>query len=554
LRAIDLYSGVGGWGLGLTLAGIEIVESYERWEPAIITHSVNLGSAPRAVDIRTLKLTELPKDIDCVVGSPPCTQFSYANRGGNGDIDDGLKDIAKFLEVVEFLKPKFWAMENVPRVAGILSDQIFERKGKLKKFAHLFSDCSAEIRMFDMSHYGIPQRRNRCIVGNLPFHLLEAYANACPPLTVNDVLTDLHSLNPTDRLYGLTISPNELFDNEFEAPLNDEEIRMNRDAKQFHPIYNLMSFPDKLDQPSRTIAATCTRVSRESIVIDDRQYSRSIRRLTIRERALLQGFPINFQFLGRSNSEKAKLVGNAVPPPFAYLVGSAMQGIPADQLPSLKLKSTTLLSTSACPIPTETDRPGGSYIETRRFRATIPNLRFKSGVRFELANAPCAANNTSWSVKFYYGTSKDIRTFDMNRDFQIRLEKFKFCRGIAKDTDSEWEVFSSRHLDISSSHLQKVWSRRSNGTGPYEIVDDLGKIAANLFENIKSTDRDAAYSIIERLVQRELDDVESPNSEPIGMMKLQTYATEIIVGLLIGCRFNSMMTNEEWTPQLSDTA
>ena len=43
MRAIDLYSGIGGWSLGLTLSGIDVVESYEWWKPAAETHERNLG-------------------------------------------------------------------------------------------------------------------------------------------------------------------------------------------------------------------------------------------------------------------------------------------------------------------------------------------------------------------------------------------------------------------------------------------------------------------------------------------------------------------------------
>ena len=41
MRAIDLYAGIGGWSLGLKLAGIEVVKSYEWWQPAIDTHNGN---------------------------------------------------------------------------------------------------------------------------------------------------------------------------------------------------------------------------------------------------------------------------------------------------------------------------------------------------------------------------------------------------------------------------------------------------------------------------------------------------------------------------------
>lgn len=92
LRAIDLYSGVGGWSLGLRLAGIDIVASYERWGPANETNFKNNAHQAQTVDIRRLSFDDLPDDIDIVVGSPPCTQFSFSNRGGSGNLDDGLED------------------------------------------------------------------------------------------------------------------------------------------------------------------------------------------------------------------------------------------------------------------------------------------------------------------------------------------------------------------------------------------------------------------------------------------------------------------------------
>ena len=76
LRAIDLYSGIGGWTLGFKLAGVEMAGSFEYWPPAIRTHEANFDSPVIEQDIRNLKLTTLPKKIDFVVGSPPCTQFS----------------------------------------------------------------------------------------------------------------------------------------------------------------------------------------------------------------------------------------------------------------------------------------------------------------------------------------------------------------------------------------------------------------------------------------------------------------------------------------------
>ena len=55
LRAIDLYSGIGGWALGLRMAETEVVGSYEWWGPANATHVLNFPEAPvHEVDIRAL--------------------------------------------------------------------------------------------------------------------------------------------------------------------------------------------------------------------------------------------------------------------------------------------------------------------------------------------------------------------------------------------------------------------------------------------------------------------------------------------------------------------
>ena len=42
LKAIDLYSGIGGWSLGLKLNGIDVIHSYEWWNQAVDTANKNL--------------------------------------------------------------------------------------------------------------------------------------------------------------------------------------------------------------------------------------------------------------------------------------------------------------------------------------------------------------------------------------------------------------------------------------------------------------------------------------------------------------------------------
>lgn len=377
-RAIDLYSGVGGWSLGLRLAGIDVVASYDWSGSANETNFKNNHHQAQTVNVRRLTLDELPSKIDIVVGSPPCTQFSFSNRGGNGDIDDGLKDVIKFFQIVDHLRPAAWAMENVPRVAEIIERELGPR-GRLRRFCHLGVDS----RIINMEQFGLPQRRTRCIVGNLPFDLLLAYSERAPRRTLGDVVQALRGKKVRDPIYGISLPCEKITDHLVEEALNAEQIRINRANKLFHPVYNSMPFPDPLSRSVRTITSVCTRVSRESVVIADMKEPGELRRLTVRERASLQGFPITFQFYGSTYRQKQEMVGNAIPPLFTYYLGHAMRRSAIQHVvaPS-RLKGVFQLPANLAEsiVP---DKIGTRYPLNRRFRFAIPTLHLKSGVRVE---------------------------------------------------------------------------------------------------------------------------------------------------------------------------
>jgi DNA (cytosine-5)-methyltransferase 1 len=413
MRGIDLYSGIGGWSLGFRAAGAEILRSYEIWSGANATHALNYGKAPGDIDIRRLDDSDLPEpgSLDFVVGSPPCTQFSFSNRGGSGDLSDGLVDIRKFLTIVRALRPRAWAMENVPRVAGILRREI-AHGGSLSEFA----DLVRNIEVVDTAEFGLPQARKRMLAGNFDSNLLLSYRAHCEPKTLGQVLHCLSQSEPFDLNWGFSISADELTDHWLEPVLSGQEERMNREAKTHHPVYNRMGFPDREDRPARTVTATCTRVSRESIVV---RSSCGFRRLTIRERALLQGFPISFQFAGASYGARIKQVGNAIPPVLTYYVAQAMMGTAPDALVPLERLGYRhcAAARSLSARPEESSR---AFPKKRSFRFAIPGLRFHSGVRFELRNR-FLWDRVSWSVEFYYGTSKRIVQAELGASLFARL-------------------------------------------------------------------------------------------------------------------------------------
>lgn len=535
MRAIDLYAGIGGWAFGLKMAGIDVVASYEIWKPAIQTHSLNHGKEFQPTDIRNLDLDSLPAGIDMVVGSPPCTQFSYANRGGSGDIADGTKDLICFFEVVERLNPRFWAFENVPRVAKVIEAAFDDPEHPLYRFREL----PHQIRVFDFSEFGTPQARKRCIVSNIPFDLVDGYKTKLPRRSLGDVLEALSSPGQvTDPVWGMTLPAEKVSDTQTEPALNPEELRMNREAKEFHPVYNNMTFPESIEEPARTVTATCTRVSRESLIIEDPLEPERFRRLSIRERAMLQGFPITYQFLANSFAEKAKMVGNAIPPTLPYLLGCAAKEVSPEQFQPFAIVGSKAALPKKMGTSTPPDAEGKTYRLDRKFRAALPGLRFKSGMRFELSNA-VHGGDARWQVSFFYGSSKEIREIELDGEVTHDLQDTEwYLRGVNRLARQFAETASTIE-GTTPDQLQNVWSHQSDGLHPYEVVDALG----NLASHVKAAFEDA----LSEAEPDELEDYiaflaggEFAESNFAGKNKLKRHALDVMTGIIVGDWFNCL--------------
>jgi len=518
LRAIDLYSGVGGWSLGLRMAGIKVVASYERSPAANATNAKNNFHATHTTDLRKFKSIKFPNDIDIVVGSPPCTQFSFSNRGGTGDIRDGLKDLIAFFSIVQLVKPKLWALENVPRVKEILEEEM-RPGGKLREFRNL----PMEIQQFNLEDFGVPQRRKRCIIGNFDFSLLSQYSASCPKPSLREIIDGLSGPNPTDPIFGGQTPADAITDHVFEDCLSDEEIRINQANKLYHPIYNSMPFPDDQSRSARTITATCTRVSRESIVVEVKpgQY----RRLTLRERASVQTFPTSFQFFGNTHSEKLKMIGNAMPPLFSYHIGKAMQKTKRINLTQPIVPEAT----KETPKITTPESPRRRYRWDRKFRFAIPSLRLKSGVRFELTNL-VRDDIVAWKVRFFFGSSKSIHEIELDEALLKRILK-KLPQKTSEVVAEELRKLSSLVRTTDSTQLQRVWTHTGPGTvRPLELLDRLNHFG-KLVVSATSHEPAINHAIIANALKL-------CDGKIVGIEKLLKYSPTIVAGLIIGATTN----------------
>lgn len=531
MRAIDLYSGVGGWSCGLQMCGIDVVKSYEIDAHAIATNKLNSAHDCVQCDILKLNLNGLPTDIDLVVGSPPCTQFSFSNRGGGGNLEKGLGHIRKFLEVVDHLKPRWWVMENVPRTINIVRN-CFEESGAFFEFSHL----KPEYFIAKAELFGTPQRRRRALIGNIDFKALEE-SEVHEPITLRTVVDSLSNTGRTiqDPVYGISMPKSRVSDLAIEESLDAEERRINASLKTSHHIYNRMSFPENEDAPSRTLTATCTRVSRESIIIQDRRDTNAFRRLSVRERASLQGFPITYEFCATSYGGKIKQIGNAIPPTLSLAVACIVTG--RDRSKALEMKRSDERGEIAL-----ADRPKEFVFERkrvypadRRYRFPIDQFNFGSGVRFELTNNGLIKAFPAWECRFWYGTSKRILELPLDKrivkflDAELSLKQAGALK-ILEDTLANFDGFS----------LQRVWSHRGPADiHPFQLSDLLTEVGMDLEAEVNKVG-DLPSDFLPVLLSKFGSD---PSYEINPQGKLSKNLNKLIAGFYTFSKFNTLVAS-----------
>ena len=161
-KVISLFSGAGGMDIGFINSGFEIVWANDFFKEAVESYKKNIGDHIVYGDITKIKSSEMPDDIDLVIGGFPCQGFSVANNKRS------MKDERNFLykemlRVIRDKNPKFFVAENVK---GILSME----KGKViemikKDFESL--GYKVDARLLNAAEYGVPQARERVvIIGN----------------------------------------------------------------------------------------------------------------------------------------------------------------------------------------------------------------------------------------------------------------------------------------------------------------------------------------------------------------------------------------------------
>ena len=298
MKVVSLFSGAGGLDLGFKMAGHEIIWANDLYGDAVETYRKNIGTHIVCEDITKIDSSDIP-DCDIVIGGFPCQGFSVANTKRHED--DTRNVLYKELcRVIEAKKPKFFLAENVK---GILS------LGKGKVIEMIMKDFTAlgykvQKALLNAADYGVPQTRQRVIIIGVR----------------NDIPFEYHYPAPTHSADGSNGLPKWVSVGEAFKDIPDPDTPNNL-PNHVYSKYKL-EFNGYLghrvvdpDKPAPTVTARGD--SRGGVVI--LPHPNSKRRMSCRELATVQSFPLTYEFCGNASSIYRQ-IGNAVPPLLACAI------------------------------------------------------------------------------------------------------------------------------------------------------------------------------------------------------------------------------------------
>lgn len=375
-RAIELFAGGGGLALGLGQAGFDHLALIEWWAPAahVLRHNAELGhglwpkDAVHQVDVRAAGPLLAGMKPDLIAGGPPCQPFSLAGVHAGDNDDRNMFPAA--LDLVRAHRPAMVIFENVPGltrpgfapyldyVKAQLRRPAIERRDDDELWNEhnqriLASHEPEEYRVYqheiDAAELGVPQVRRRVFLIALRADQpgADTWAGVEPTHSrdtlwheqyVTGSYWDRHGLArrhapariaaQVKRIRKVGLDPERkpwvtLRDLLADIPAPSDTPPESWPNHVFIPGARTYAkhTGSPIDLPSKTIKAGVHGVSGGEAMI--RHLNGSVRYLTIREAALAQGFPRNYEFPGY-RSRVMGVIGNAVAVHVAATIGEAL--------------------------------------------------------------------------------------------------------------------------------------------------------------------------------------------------------------------------------------
>lgn len=337
---VDLFCGVGGLTHGFSKEGFSVIAGIDSDEKCRYAFEVNNRAKfihKKIEDINAKEISGLFPEgsIKILIGCAPCQPFSlYTKRYTQKRVDDKWKLLTYFSKLINEVQPEIVSMENVPELIKFHNGKVFHDflSNLIQnnyKVTHYIADCPS---------YGIPQKRKRLIVfasksGEVklldPTHTPETYK------TVRDTIGHLPYLDagqicPVDPLHRSSKL----------SELNLKRIRQSipggtwrdwenglvaschtkRSGKSYSSVYGRMCW----DEPSPTITTQCFGFGNGRFGHPEQN-----RALSLREAALLQTFPFEYEFVEPDGvwgiKQIGRHIGNAVPVSLGRIIAQSIR-------------------------------------------------------------------------------------------------------------------------------------------------------------------------------------------------------------------------------------
>ena len=302
------------------------------------------------------------RKVNLIIGGPPCQAYSLAGRAQDAEsmkYDYRNYLFESFVKVVKEFRPDAFVFENVPGLLSACPGHI----PVTKRIYDAFRNIGYEIRrpellkksIYTASDFGVPQSRNRVIIVGVKadstlnleclYEAIDSLRDKSNRSTVRSTISNLPRFKPlrtSIRKSGRSIShsligPTKVkhhearFHNQRDIGIFKQWIKgeMNRGTtatklafykkmvgkSSNHAKYRSLSW----DQVSPTIVAHLHKDGLMFIHPDATQ----ARSITVREAALLQSFPNDYNFIGNQRY-CYKMIGNAVPPQMSKSIAKAI--------------------------------------------------------------------------------------------------------------------------------------------------------------------------------------------------------------------------------------
>ncbi len=374
-KVVDLFSGAGGMSLGFrthrdfTVVGAADAQIGKPSSPlgSLRCNNVyrdNIGIDPLQVDLGRIDPAVLREvwglrrgELDVLVACPPCSGFTRITAANHLRDDPRNSLVGRVARFVAELRPKVLLMENAREL--VRGKQRHHLDGLAEQLIALGYEVNASSHM--LSRFGLPQLRERAVVvavdAGIPLRTLEDVwrgrevrpaavtvrraIGKLPPIPAGYAHPDdaMH-VSPSfradrslDRMRAIPVDGGSWADlvgaPDTELLLNPAQVKIIEAGRWgSHPdVYGRMWW----DEPARTIKRECAHVGNGRYAHPEQH-----RLCTVREMALLQGFPRKFRFDVSVLGNAYRHLGDAVPPLISYQLASLVRWMLSGERPTAR--------------------------------------------------------------------------------------------------------------------------------------------------------------------------------------------------------------------------